>query len=119
MDFEIITSGEELEKAFGENKPNVKPPHVVIFYWYDGSFRNVIRDFAPNHNLKRNTKLESQFRQQENYCGLTRQEIFAAFTERFELLQGWYMADLKNREYFFFKESKLLDQKLKELSELS
>jgi hypothetical protein len=119
MNFELIHSTEELEKRFAliEDKPIIKPAHVFIFYWYKGSFRNVIQDFAPNRNLPRDRRLESLYRQKENYCGLSREEIFSAFRNRFDLVQGWYLANLKSREYFYFQNLNQLDEKLRELGQ--
>jgi hypothetical protein len=115
MEFQLIKSAQELDSL---ETPIIKPPHVVIFYWYDGKFRNVIRHFAPNQNISHNQlkKLEQLYQPQDDYCGLTKEEVFSVFLEKFNGQQGWYVADLKNREYFFFLEHDQMKLKLKQLA---
>jgi hypothetical protein len=117
MEFQFIKSKEELDKVLALEAPVIAPPHVVIYYWYEGSFRKVIRHFAPNKNISHSKlkRLQELYQPKDDYCGLTQQDVFAAFRERFNEQQGWYVADLKNREYFFFTDYQELKNKLKEL----
>ncbi|TBR60424.1 hypothetical protein B4U84_06040 [Westiellopsis prolifica IICB1] len=115
MEFQLIKSAQELDES---EAPIIKPPHVVIFYWYDGKFRNVIRHFAPNQNLRHNQvkKLQELYQPQDDYCGLTKEQVFSVFLEKFNGQQGWYLADLKAKQYFFFSEHEQFKNKLTELS---
>ena len=113
--YQMVKSLEEIPK----NKlfRYIYPHHVRTYCRQDNTFfvQKITLGIplrAKNEDIEREqAKIDSI----EKHYGLTRDEVFSALLELFGGEQGFYVADLKNRKYFYRKNYDDLEPLLTEL----
>ncbi|KOP22694.1 hypothetical protein AMR41_29950 [Hapalosiphon sp. MRB220] len=114
--YQLIKSSEELQKI-PTRKSYTRPFHIVTYWRKDNDFLIEKTTLTLGKSLKQSEieAAKSIHNSVEEYFGLTRKEIFSVLLELYGGQNGYYVVDLKNRQYFYFKNYEDMKVKLEEL----
>ncbi|WP_315790076.1 hypothetical protein [Fischerella sp. JS2] len=114
--YQIINSSEELKKI-PTRKSYTRPLHIVTYWRKDNDFLIEKTTLTLGKSLKQSEIEAAKLIHDsvEKHFGLTRKEVFSILLELYGGQQGYYIVDLKNRQYFYCKNYEDMIVKLEEL----
>jgi hypothetical protein len=114
--YQIINSSEEL-KRIPTRQSYTRPLHIVTYWRKDNDFLIEKTTLTLGKSLKQSEIEAAKLIHDavEEHFGLTRKEVFSVLLELYGGQQGYYVVDLKNRQYFYCQNYEDMIVKLEEL----
>ncbi|MDR9896660.1 hypothetical protein G7B40_019125 [Aetokthonos hydrillicola Thurmond2011] len=111
--YQIIKSLNELPVR----KIYARPMHIRTYWRKDNDFfvEKIILTVGKALKESEIEDAKSRHNNIEEYFGLTQKELFSVLIELYGGQQGYYVVDLKNRQYFHCKNYEDMEVKLEEL----